>query len=88
MYLYGKKSPNDIKSGNFDSEKVDEEGIFYVNFIFYFFNNISSNEWHRYLDIPKIIFVVSRALKLYFLFLIFQIFISFEVIIFPIKNCR
>jgi hypothetical protein len=44
MYLYSKNSPNDIISGNFDSEKVDDEGIFYVNFIFYFFNNISSNE--------------------------------------------
>jgi hypothetical protein len=38
MYLYCKNSPNDIISGNFDSEKVNEEGIFYYR------DNISSNE--------------------------------------------
>jgi hypothetical protein len=40
MYLYSKNSPNDIIciSGNFDSEKVDEEEIFYYR------DNISSNE--------------------------------------------
>jgi hypothetical protein len=38
MYLYSKNSPNDIISGSFDGEKVDEEGIFYYR------DNISSNE--------------------------------------------
>jgi hypothetical protein len=38
MYLYSKNSPNDIISGSFDSENVDEEGIFYYR------DNISSNE--------------------------------------------
>ena len=38
MYLYSKNSPNDIISGDFDSEKVDEEGIFYYR------DNNSSNE--------------------------------------------
>jgi hypothetical protein len=39
MYLYSKNSSNHIRS--FDSEKV-EEGIFYYR------DNISSNEWHIY----------------------------------------
>ena len=38
MYHYSKNSPDDIISGNFDSEKVDEEGFFYYK------DNISSNE--------------------------------------------
>jgi hypothetical protein len=30
-------SPNDIISGNFDSEKVDQDGIFYYKEILHFF---------------------------------------------------
>jgi hypothetical protein len=30
-------SPNDIISGNFDSEKVDQDGIFYHKDILHFF---------------------------------------------------
>jgi hypothetical protein len=30
-------SPNDIISGNFDSEKVDQDGIFYYKDILHFF---------------------------------------------------
>jgi hypothetical protein len=36
-------SPNDIISGNFDSEKVDQDGIFYCKDILHFFF-----EWPKY----------------------------------------
>jgi hypothetical protein len=43
-------SPNDIISGNFDSEKVDQDGIFYYKDIshFFFYNdpNITHTQNH------------------------------------------
>ena len=71
-------SSNDIISGNL--KKSIKKGFFIIEITFLLMTQI--------LHMPKIIFVVSHALKLYFLFFIIQIFISFEVIIFPIKSCR
>jgi hypothetical protein len=39
-------SPNDIISGNFDSEKVDQDGIFYHKDIIRFF--FESPKYHTY----------------------------------------
>jgi hypothetical protein len=41
-------SPNDIISGNFDSEKVDQDGIFYYKHILHFFF-----EWPKYYTYQK-----------------------------------
>jgi hypothetical protein len=41
-------SPNDIISGNFDSEKVDQDGIFYYKDILHFFF-----EWPKYYTYKK-----------------------------------
>jgi hypothetical protein len=41
-------SPNDIISANFDSEKVDQDGIFYYKDILHFFF-----EWHKHYTYKK-----------------------------------
>jgi hypothetical protein len=48
-------SPNDIISGNFDSEKVDQDGIFIIKIY-----HISSSIMTQILHTRKIIFGVSR----------------------------
>jgi hypothetical protein len=52
-------SPNDIISGNFDSGKVDQDGIFYYKRYITFLLRMT-----QILHIPKIIFVVSCILNL------------------------
>jgi hypothetical protein len=51
-------SPDDIVSGNFDSEKVDQDEVFYHKDILHFFF-----EWPKYYSIQKIIFGVSHTLS-------------------------
>jgi hypothetical protein len=48
-------SSNDIISGNFDSEKVDQDGIFYYKDILHFF------EWSKYYTNQKSYLVSSFA---------------------------
>jgi hypothetical protein len=51
-------SPNDIISGNFDSEKFYQDGIFYYKDILYSFFKCMTQILH----IPKILLMVSRTL--------------------------
>jgi hypothetical protein len=53
-------SPNEIISGNFDSEKVDQ-GIFYYKDILHFFFECMTQILHK----QKIVFGVSRTLKMF-----------------------
>ena len=49
LFFLLKNSPDDIISGNFDSEKVDQDGIFYYKDILQFFL-----EWPKYYTNQKL----------------------------------